>query len=418
MKNKKILIYSINLITYMLLIGIIISLLIDKNIIIDKEKQLIKEMTQSENEANLQTQINALNASHNEYATNVQNYKKQIAEAITNQGVTTSADATAEVMAENIGKILTAKTDSTATAAQILSGQTAYVNGVLVTGTMTNRTNKTTAWSGYETIALQAHPSDSSQGLVTITNSNGATGYYDGTSKITGNIANLNAANIKAGVKVGRVDGTSGITGTYTSDATAVAGNILSGRTAYVNGSKVTGTMTSQAGSANVNNDKAWLYSNRVYFGIPTGYYGAGTYGGMSNVSERYITYSSLASAIGLTAPKLAKGQTVLGITGTYTGDATYNVDSVSSRWGSGVTKTLSRTISGKCLIILFAARPYNDITEAPTFNYGTLEHTSSLPGTVCTRVYRYTGETSVTGTATFPYTTNDMTVGLYVINY
>lgn len=104
MKNSKKINYS-NIIAYIILIGIIISLLIDKNIIIKKETQVVKEMTQSENEANLQIQIDQLNASHKEYATNVQAYKKQIVDAITNQGVVTSIEASADTMANNIGKI-------------------------------------------------------------------------------------------------------------------------------------------------------------------------------------------------------------------------------------------------------------------------------------------------------------------------
>ena len=109
MKNKieKIKIFLIILVT-------IILILLAENFIlkggkIQNKKQIIKEMTQSENEANLQTQINTLNTSHNEYATKVQNYKKQIADVITSKGVTTLETATAEEMAENIEKIATNK---------------------------------------------------------------------------------------------------------------------------------------------------------------------------------------------------------------------------------------------------------------------------------------------------------------------
>lgn len=106
--------------------------------IMKKEKVTIKTMTENEEVSNLQAQINQLNASHNEYARNVQAYKSKIATAITDMGVETSENATAEVMAENIGKILQAKTTATATAAQILTGKTAWVNGSKVTGTMAN----------------------------------------------------------------------------------------------------------------------------------------------------------------------------------------------------------------------------------------------------------------------------------------
>ena len=102
MKNRNII--KLLVITNILSIAILFLFINNNNII--KEKQLVKGMTQSENEANLQTQINNLNSSHKEYVSNVQTYKKQIADAITNQGVSTSEDDTASVMAENISKIL------------------------------------------------------------------------------------------------------------------------------------------------------------------------------------------------------------------------------------------------------------------------------------------------------------------------
>mgnify|MGYP003370213116 CR=1 FL=1 len=138
-----------------------------------------------------------------------------------------------------------------AAVSDVLAGKTfSNSSGVGLVGTMANRAGQMVAWSGYETISVQPHPDDNNQGLVTISNQYGADGYYNGDSKITGNIANLNANNIKAGVNVGRFDGTAGITGTFTSDGTATANNLSNGATAYVNGQKITGN------GADVNN--AW----------------------------------------------------------------------------------------------------------------------------------------------------------------
>jgi hypothetical protein len=57
---------------------------------------------------------------------------------------------------------------------------------------------------------------------------------------VTGTLAPA-AGNIKVGVTI------AGVTGTFTSDANATAAQILSGKTAYVNGSKITGTIASKA---------------------------------------------------------------------------------------------------------------------------------------------------------------------------
>ena len=71
---------------------------------------------------------------------------------------------------------------------------------------------------------------------------------------------NLVASNIKAGVTI------LGINGTYTSDATATASDIKSGKTAYINGAKVTGTHTDFTPSGNATTSQvlkgATFYSN------------------------------------------------------------------------------------------------------------------------------------------------------------
>ena len=54
---------------------------------------------------------------------------------------------------------------------------------------------------------------------------------------------NLLAENIKSGVAI------SGVTGTFTNDATAVASDMAEGVTAYVNGEKVTGNLPEKTGS-------------------------------------------------------------------------------------------------------------------------------------------------------------------------
>lgn len=73
-----------------------------------------------------------------------------------------------------------------------------------------------------------------------ITNQTIASGtYLTGTQTIVGD-ADLTAANIKTGVQI------FGVTGSYTSDATASAADIINGKTGYVNGSKITGSLIVQ----------------------------------------------------------------------------------------------------------------------------------------------------------------------------
>lgn len=64
----------------------------------------------------------------------------------------------------------------------------------------------------------------------------------------------FSASNIKAGVRISIKDTGQQTTiltalGTYTSDATATASDILSGKSAYVNGSKINGSMAIYDGS-------------------------------------------------------------------------------------------------------------------------------------------------------------------------
>lgn len=247
-------------------------------------------------------------------------------------GSSLTSDSTIQEITNKVNSIVTLSggtSDATATNANILSGKTAYVKGAKVTGTMTNRSNTITQWCGYETCVCQPNPVDPSQGMITFPNY-GGDGYYDSKSSVTGNLGNLNAANIKAGVSIGRssnhgADSTNTITGTFTSDATAVANDMLSGKTAYVKGNKITGAMGTMAVAGN-GSDGISYHANAldaacgahssgdvtqyVYLGMPQW-----TYSGQNN----WLRYpaSTVANKMGLTADKIAAGNTIGGITGT-----------------------------------------------------------------------------------------------------
>nr|DAM46621.1 MAG TPA: tail protein [Caudoviricetes sp.] len=118
------------------------------------------------------------------------------------------------------GSTGTDTSDATATAGDILYGETAYVRGEKVTGTIKSVSAATiTPGTENQTIA-------SGQ-------------YLAGAQTIMGD-SSLIPANIKKGISIFGVGGTAEMD---TSDATAEAGDILSGKTAYIASGKVTGTL-------------------------------------------------------------------------------------------------------------------------------------------------------------------------------
>lgn len=132
MKNKKLLIISLTIV----IIILIMQLILNKNRFINISDKMIKGMSSSVQETELNNQINSLNVEHTDYMNYIQSCKAKLANALTNEGVTTSNEATLETMAKSISKVLQARTsDATATADNITKGCTAYVNGQLITGT-------------------------------------------------------------------------------------------------------------------------------------------------------------------------------------------------------------------------------------------------------------------------------------------
>ena len=113
--------------------------------------------------------------------------------------------------------------DATASATDILSGKTAYVNGQKVTGSIASQAAQTiTPGTADKTIEKGK--------------------YLSGAQTIKGD-SNLVAGNIVKGVSIFGVDGAADTSGIDTSDATATADDMAKGVTAYVNGEKVTGTL-------------------------------------------------------------------------------------------------------------------------------------------------------------------------------
>ena len=220
------------------------------------------------NEKAEKTEVEALKKS-------VSDGKTTVANAITAQGVTTATDATFATMATNIGTVATNKYNSgvsatkkgTATTAQVLSGAT-FTNSTTVgaTGAMKNNgaVSQTLDCGGSYTIP---------------------TGYHNGSGKVTANSLASQTS------------------------ATATASQILSGATAWVNGSKVTGSMT---------NRNTWTYAHDVInTGVSLGVIPQQGYYSGADPSVTTLTFETLASVLGVTADKLVSGSAICGVSGT-----------------------------------------------------------------------------------------------------
>ncbi len=212
--------------------------------------------------------------------------KTSVAAAVTAKGVTTAADATFETIAENVGKI---SADATATDGEVLSGKTFYAKGQKITGTMKNNgaVNYTTLFAG-QSYTIPA-------------------GYHNGSGKVT------------ASPLAPQTSGTASVT------------DIVSGKTAWINGAKVIGGMKAFPDSSY---KKVQSGTNRPFGALSLYSSGAKTqatdggiyYGGSFDKAETdYITMgqmfgiseSSIKNAIDLTADKIVRGNTILGVAGT-----------------------------------------------------------------------------------------------------
>lgn len=151
-------------------------------------------------------------------------------------------------------------------------------------------------------------------------------------------------------------------TGTLALTGNAAQSNVLSGKTFYSNNAKakLTGTM---ANIGAIDPAKSIsLSSGSLYVRMSNGAHVTNSSSGYPEVS---IPQATLASGIALTAAKLAKGQTVCGVAGTYTADANATAAYIykgKTAYVNGSKITGSMTVSS---VVSFsvAATSYNSVT-------------------------------------------------------
>lgn len=212
----------------------------------------------------------------------------------------------------------------TATAANVLE-ETTYVGAdtddELAEGTMQHLTNRATITHTAENTTKVIE----GDAAFTSTNSDGtarAAIRYNGTEGfITPNTlfavpqGDMAAAGGLTAEKLLQGQSAFGIAGAATSDATATANQISSGKIAYVKGSKITGTLAERGQSqyGNFEQGNGYVAINA----LPEGIYRSN---GAAWAPEARIATSTLASGIGLNASVIKKGVSILGIIGSYEG--------------------------------------------------------------------------------------------------
>ena len=205
--------------------------------------------------------------------------------------------------------------------------------------------------------------------------------YLSGDQIVKGD-ANLLAKNIKSGVTIFDVEGAleTQTDGIDTSDATATANDIADGKTAYVNGEKLTGTHTCDGSSLTLQ-EKSVSPSESSQTIIPDSGYDGLSSVSVSAISSTYIgsgitqksaatyipstsnqtiasgTYLSGTQTISgdsnLIASNIKSGVSIFGVAGTYTGSGSSG-SGMTMKTGTTTSATIDTGLSSISVIVIY----------------------------------------------------------------
>ena len=205
--------------------------------------------------------------------------------------------------------------DATATADDINLNKTAYVGGQKITGTLPLFPNTRTF-----TVDNAGVNDDTENSQLTFTTINTLKQTLDSnlTMQFSANYTDVCSTIGLTSDKLLVGNTILGVEGTGTADATATADDMAQGKTAYVNGQKVTGNVfRHQTGASWDLADNEWVINSLngilIPFNKPT-MFQTGT--------SIYINKNSVINKAHITPEKIKLGETIFGVTGTYEGDS------------------------------------------------------------------------------------------------
>lgn len=223
--------------------------------------------------------------------------------------------------------------DATATANQILEGATAYVNGEKITGTVAPLTN-----TGHTSIGISSLEDISvPDSHISLSHTFDEAEMIQAGDRVTFDVQQYRVAG-KAGItgdKIMAGNTILSVEGTATADANATADDIVVNKTAYVNGQKITGTLSLFPNTSTFTVDNAGVTNNTEDSTLELTTINTLKQTLDSNLNMKFSApYADITTAIGLTADKIVSGNTILNVVGTASTGTTPDVTISNEEYG------------------------------------------------------------------------------------